>query len=342
MRPASLGQTARVTQPPIPIHIKNNRAGEEVFRITLERFAEAADRHPDVAAGIRPTIDFDLDHFEESMATAVGLVTWDLPTENLADRAPNLRWIHVIGAGVEHLQPLDWLPAGVTLTNNRGVHATKAGEYGAMALLMLNNAIPELIGAQRERTYVERFTTSIAGQTLLVVGAGHMGQAVAGQAGRLGLRTIGIRRHPRPTVGFDAIHGPEELDELLPECDFLLLTVPATPETDGLIDARRLSLLPPGAGLINMGRAATLDHDALADALTDGRLAGAVLDVFEPEPLPPSSPLWDVRNLVITPHMSSDDRDAYVPATLDLVFENLRRLLADEPLRNRVDPRLGY
>lgn len=329
-------------QPTIPIHIKNNRSGEQVFRITPEHFAEAASRHPEIAPGIHPTIDFDLDHFDESMATAVGLITWDLPLENLGERAPNLRWIHVIGAGIEHLQPLDWLPPGVTLTNNRGVHAAKAGEYGLMALLMLNNAIPELIGAQQQRTYLECYTTSIVEKTLLVVGAGHMGRAVAHQARRLGLRTVGIRRNPQPTSDFDSIHGPDKLDELLPDCDFLLLTVPATPETERLIDARRLALLRPGAGLINMGRAATLDHEALAEALTAGRLAGAVIDVFDPEPLPPSSPLWAIPNLTITPHMSSDDREAYVPLTLDLVFENLRRLLADQPLLNQVDQVLGY
>jgi phosphoglycerate dehydrogenase-like enzyme len=331
-----------VKQPSIPIHIKNNRSGERVFRITPELFREASDRHPEIAARIQPTIDFDLDHFDESIATAVALVTWDLPLENLEELAPNLRWIHVIGAGVEHLQPLDWLPPGVTLTNNRGVHAKKAGEYGLMALLLLNNAIPELIGAQQQRRFLECYTTSIAGKTLLVVGAGHMGRAVARQAQRFGLRTIGIRRHPQPTGDFDVVHGPDKLDELLPDCDFLLLALPATPETEGLIDARRLSLLRPGAGLINMGRAATLDHDALAEALTASRLAGAVLDVFDPEPLPPSSPLWATPNLIITPHMSSDDRDAYVPLTLDLVFENLRCLIAGQPLRNQVVPELGY
>ena len=332
----------KLDEPVIPIHIKNNRTGEAVFRITPELFAEAAGRHPDVAARIQPTIDFDLDHFEESMATAAALVTWDLPTENLADRAPNLRWIHVIGAGVEHLQPLDWLPREVTLTNNRGVHATKAGEYGLMALLMLNNRIPELVGDQLRHRFRERFSDSIAGKTLLVVGAGHMGRAVARQAQRVGMRTIGVRRHPQPNPAFDVVHGPADLDELLPDCDFLLLTVPATPETQRLIDSRRLALLRPGAGVINMGRGSTLDPTALADALSEGRLAGAVIDVFETEPLPPSSPLWDVPNLIITPHVSSDDRRAYVPLTLDLVFENLGRLLADRPLLNQVDPVRGY
>jgi len=326
----------------IRLHIKNNRAGQDVFRMSQERYDAAATRHPEIAADVETIVDWDLDNFDESMATANGLVTWDLPTAGLADRAPDLRWIHIIGAGIEHLLPLDWLPAGVTLTNNRGVHAEKAGQYGLMALLMLNNAIPALVDQQRRHVYADLFTTAITGKTLLVVGAGAMGSAVARQAKLVGMRTVGIRRRPQPTAGFDEIAGPERLDDLLPQADFLLVTTPVTVETRNLIDARRLALLPPHAGLINMGRAPVVDYTALAAALTDGALSGAVLDVFDPEPLPAASPLWDVPNLIMTPHMSSDDALTYVPRTFDLVFENLRRLLADEPLLNIVDLELGY
>ena len=310
--------------------------------MTPGRYQEAAERHPGVAAQVDARIDLDVDNFDESMATAHALVTWDLPTENLAERAPELRWIHIIGAGIEHLQPLDWLPADVTLTNNRGVHAEKAGQYGLMALLMLNNAIPRLVDQQNHRRYVECFTTAITGKELLVLGAGEMGSAVARQARRLGLRTVGIRRSPRRSAGFDEVHGIDALDRLLPGADFLLVTVPATIETRGLIDGARLALMKPGAGLINMGRASVVDYEALASVLLAGELAGAVLDVFDPEPVPASSPLWDVPNLIMTPHMSSDDVLTYTPRTLDLVFENLARLLEGKPLKNRVDPIRGY
>jgi phosphoglycerate dehydrogenase-like enzyme len=324
------------------LHIKNNRAGEEVFRVTPERYAAAAERHPAVADKVDVIIDWDLDTFAESMKTARALVTWDLPTVNLKSAAPNLEWIHIIGAGVEHLQPLDWLPPGVTLTNNRGVHAEKAGQYGLMALLMLNNAIPQLVGEQQRHSYIECYTTAITGKTLLVLGAGAMGSAVAVQAQRLGLKTIGIRRTPRDTEGFDEVHALDRFDELMPTADFLLVTLPATPKTEGLIDSRRLALLPNHAGLINMGRAAVVDYQALTAALVDRSLAGAVLDVFDPEPVSPGSALWDVPNLIMTPHMSSDDAVTYVPRTLDLVFENLNRLATGAPLKNRVDPKLGY
>jgi glyoxylate/hydroxypyruvate reductase A len=329
----------------IRLHIKNNRSGEDVFRLTEARYRDAADRHSDVADHVDALIDFDLDHFDESIATANALVTWDLPSDiryALAERAPHLRWVHVIGAGVDHLAPLDWIPAGVTLTNNRGVHVDKAAQYGLMAVLMLNNAIPQLVREQAARRYVECFTTAADDKTLLVIGAGAMGGAVARAARKVGLRTVGVRRRPRPTAGFDEVHAPDALDDLLPAADFVILTIPATPETVGLLDERRLRLMKPEAGLVNMARASIVDYDALATALREGALAGAVLDVFEPEPLPASSDLWTVPNLIITPHMSSDDAALYVPRTLDLVFENLGRLRQGSGLKNRVDPERGY
>ena len=326
----------------IHVHIKNNRAGETVFRVTPERFAAACARHPEVARRIDATIDLDLDNFEDSIAEAEALLTWDFPTEHLAERAPKLKWIHVIGAGVEHLQPLDWLPPGVSLINNRGVHAQKAGEYGLMALLMLNNGLPKLMTCQREKVFAELFTGSIAGKTLLVIGLGEMGRAVARQARKLDLEVIGVRRHGEPSPDADAVHGPEAIDRLLPAADFVLVTTPATPETRGLLDRRRLGLMQPTASLINMSRAAVVDYGALADKLREGSLSGAVLDVFDPEPLPAESPLWEVPNLVMTPHVSSDDLEAYIPLTLDLFFDNLARHLEGAALRNVVRPDLGY
>ncbi len=326
----------------LEVHIKNNREGEAVFRITSERLAEALARHADVAPRIEARLDWDLDDFDRSMATADTLVPWALPTENLAARAPKLKWIHIIGAGIEHLLPLDWLPPGVALVNNRGVHAPKSGEYGAMAVLMLNNHLPRLVTQQRAAAFEPIFSTPAAGKTLAVIGVGKMGGAVARQAKKLGLYIIGVRRHGRRARWVDEMYGPEGIDEVLRRADFVLVTAPLTPETENLIDRRRLDLMKPGAGLINMSRARVVDYRALAEKLRRGSLAGAILDVFDPEPLPPSSPLWRTPNLIVTPHVSSDDDVSYVPLTLDLFFDNVRRYLAGRPLRNRVRPKLGY
>ncbi|MFQ5786058.1 MAG: D-2-hydroxyacid dehydrogenase [Alphaproteobacteria bacterium] len=326
----------------VHVHVKNNRSGEFVFRVTPERWKAAEARHPALARRIDATIDWDLDSFARSMRTAEALLTWDLPTDDLAARAPRLKWVHVIGAGIEHLVPLDWLPPGVTLVNNRGVHAPKAGEYGLMAILMLNNAMPAFHTRQREARFEPVYSTPAAGKTLLIVGVGRMGGAVARRAKQLGLRVVGLRRHGRPARGVDEMHRPEALDALLPQADFVVVTTPLTSETRGLIDRRRLDLLKPSAGLVNMSRAQVVDYAALADKLRAGTLAGAVLDVFDPEPLPPDSPLWRTPNLIMTPHVSSDDDVSYVPLTLDLFFDNLGRYLDGRPLRNRVRPKLGY
>lgn len=333
---------ARAHDGKLKLHIKNNRDGELVFRSTPERVAAALERNADVAPHVDVTIDWDVDNFDRSMRTAHALLTWDLPTERLAERAPNLEWIHVIGAGVEHLLPLDWLPRGVALVNNRGIHAPKSGEYGAMAILMLNNRMPHFYTRQREKRFDPVFATPVAGKTLLVVGVGNMGGAVARHAKRLGLRVLGVRRRRRPARHVDEMHGPEALDALLPRADFVLVTTPLTPETEGLIDRRRLDLMSAGAGLINMSRARVVDYAALAAKLADGSLSGAVLDVFDPEPLPPDSPLWRTRNLLVMPHISADDGCSYVALTLDLFFANMRRYLAGDPLLNVVRPDLGY
>lgn len=324
------------------LHIKNNRAGETVFRTTRRQYDAAAARHAEVASQIKPIIDWDLDNFDSSIKKAQGLVTYDLPTSDLARRAPNLKWIHIIGAGVEHLMPMDWLPPDVALTNSRGVHAQKAGEYAAMALLMLNAGLPKLAADQRARRWDPVFTSSIAGKTCLIVGVGQMGAAAARQAKALDLHVIGVRRHGRKARFVDEMVGPDNLDRVLPLADFVIVTTPLTAETRGLIDDGRLGRMKVGTGLINMGRAAVVDYAALSARLREGHLSGAVLDVFNPEPLPAHSPMWDTPNLIITPHVSSDDADGYVQGVLDIVFDNVGRTLAGKPLRNRVNPKLGY
>jgi len=324
------------------LHIKNNRAGEEAFRFTGDRIAAALERHRDIADRIDIRVDWDLDNFEKSMRDADALVTWDLPTEGLAGRAPCLRWIHIIGAGVEHLQPLTWLPARTVLTNNRGIHAEKTAESATMAVLMLHNRIPAYVTDQRAARWNPVFVPSIAGRTVAVIGVGEMGGAAARAFKALGLRVLGVRRGGGAHPSVDEMHGPDALPDVLGRADFVHVTLPQTPETTGLIDRRAIRAMRPGAGLINFGRAPVLDHDALAEALRDGHLGGAILDVHDPEPLPAHSPLWEVPNLILTPHVSSDDDRSYIPATLDLVFENCKRLLKGEALKNPVNPSLGY
>ena len=264
------------------------------------------------------------------------------PLRELAAAAPRLRWIHIIGAGIEPLLPLDWLPPGVVLTNNSGVHAEKIREAGTMALLMLNARIPAIVTNQRQARWEQIFTPCIAGKTVLVIGVGEMGGAVAAAAKALGLRVVGVRRGGAPHPAVDRMVSLAELDAVLPDADFIVLSAPLTPETRNILDRRRLALAKHGAGLLNIGRAGLIDHDALVDALRTRALSGAILNVYDPEPLPSSSPLWHADNVVLTPHVTSDDLHQYLPRTFDLVFANAARLLRGETPANVVDPARGY
>jgi glyoxylate/hydroxypyruvate reductase len=312
-----------------------------VFEATPQRVSEALDRHPRLKGKLKITIGHDGDSFENAVATADALFAWQFNRENLAERAPRLRWIHAHGAGVSHLMPLDWLPRGVVLTNSRGVHGPKADEYTAMAILMLNNNLPRSMTNQRKAKWEQPFNTSIATKTVLILGVGHVGGGAARWAKQFGLRVIGIRRTGRRHRYVDEMHTPSALHKLLPRADFVLVTAPLTTQTRHIIGARELDLMKPGAGLINYSRANLVDYKALAKKLRAGELS-AILDVFDPEPLPRSSPLWKVPNLIITPHCSSDDKEQYTPRTLDLVFRNMERFIKRKPLLNRVDPRLQY
>ena len=336
----------------VKVHVKNNRwaegsfpntpEGEEVFTITRERFDDAQARHPAVVGQLETFIDWDTDNWERSMADAEVLLTWNLPSENLAEIAHRLKWIHCIGAGVEHMLPMDWLPDGVTLTNNKGVHAAKAGEFGLMAVLMLHSHMPAIVTNQRNAHYESLYCSPISGKTLVVLGTGSLGGSGASMLKPLGLEVIGVNRSGREVNGCDRCLTTDRLDEVLPLADYLLIATPDTPATRGLMDRRRLDLMKPTAGIVNIGRQAVMDYDALCDKLDQSSLGGAILDVFDPEPIAPESRLWNTKNLIITPHVSADDGDAYIPLTLGLFFRNMELFLAGKPLLNPIDPKLGY
>ena len=334
------------------IHIKNNRwapgsfpntaEGEDVFTITRERFDKAISKFQNLGDDMDVFIDWDTDNFESSMADTDVLLTWNLPTQNLAKIAPKLKWIHCIGAGVEHMLPMDWIPDGVVLTNNKGVHSAKAGEFGLMAILMLHSHIPAVVTNQHHKIYDSLYASPIAGKNVVILGTGSLGSAIARQIKPLGVTVIGINRSANPVEGCDQVFSTEKIDEVLPKADYLVIATPDTPQTRGLLDKQRLDLIKNTAGIINIGREAVMDYSALCDKLDTGTIAGAILDVFDPEPIAAESRLWTTRNLIITPHISADDGDAYIPLTLDLFFKNLTQFKNNQPLINPVNPSLGY
>ena len=328
----------------------------KVFRMTEERLESALERHPQVREIaefyiVRTTTsyentpswnDTDRELFAEGLKDADALIGYMFPLEAISPRAPHLKWIHIIGAGIEHLHPLDWLPADVALTNNRGAHAPKTYEYAMMAMLMLGNHMPRLATAQQEHRWDAHFVSIVKGGTALIIGAGKQGSAVARAARALGIVPVGVDPLVEAGGDWEEIARPERLHELLPGADYVFLTLPSTAETANLFGRDEFARMKEGAGLVNISRGKVLDTDALMEALVGRKISGAVLDVFVDEPLPGNSPLWDAPNLTITPHMGCDDEENYIHRTFDIVMDNLLRLSAGEELENKIDPAKGY
>ena len=318
------------------LHVENNGRSSALSHVKDHHIQAARDRLPGLGE-LKITIGWDGDILDQALPTAEFLIASLPPTENLRQRAPKLRWIQTTGAGVDHLLPLDWLPAGVTLTNNSGPHGPKCEDFCTMALLALSARLPRLVDQQRRQTWEPVFSVPIAGKTCVVIGYGDLGQAAARAAKKLGLTVIAVTRTGQGT----GVIPVSRIDEVLPQADFVIVTTPLTPETRNLMNRSRLALLRPEAGLVNVARAPIVDYAALAEMLRAGRLAGAMLDVHDPEPLPADSELWSTPNLILTPHVSCDD-PRYVDMLLDAWAANLRRLDANQGLKNVVDPARGY
>jgi phosphoglycerate dehydrogenase-like enzyme len=322
---------------PLVIHIENARSLMPVFIVRPDQYDKALARYPDVARRVRTTWGFDLETYARDARTADAMITYRFPKETLGADAPRLRILQILGAGVDYLLPLDWVPPGVTVLTNSGAHVPKAAQSALMALLMLNARIPELTGSQRRHQWNRIFTSALSGKTVLIVGVGRIGGGAAEHAKAFGMTVLGIRRSGAAHSAVDEMHRPEALHALLPHADFVLLNAALTSETRFLFGKHEFALMRRGAGFVNMSRGGLVDPAALDATLRDGHLGGAIIDVSYPEPPPADWPYWDTPNLIITPHVLSDDIDEYVPRTLNIFFENLRRHMGGEPLTNVVD-----
>lgn len=263
---------------------------------------------------------------------------------SLITQAPNLRWFQQWGAGTDWLMRHPEVAAhDFILTNASGVHAIPISEHILAFLLAFARGLPKAIRAQGKREWVRNVGAfELAGKTMLLIGVGAIGQRTAQVAHALGMRVLGMRRSPsNPIPEIDQMAGPDQLDELLPQADFVVLTIPLTAETQKMIDARAFERMKPGAYIINIGRGGTIDEPALIQALQSGKIAGAGLDVFATEPLPPDSPLWEMENVIITGHYSGETPH-YDERALQIFMENLERYVKDQPMKNVVDKKRGY
>ena len=253
--------------------------------------------------------------------------------------APRLRWVQLASAGIDHMVPYD--PGRLIVTNASGIHGAIMSEYVIGMLIHVRWNVARLVEQQKARQWERYAVPALAGRTLGVVGTGQVGAAIASRARAFGMRTLGVRRSGAPLEGFDEIFGPGGLQRLFAESDAVVLALPLTNETRHVIGARELQALRPSAYLINVSRGGIVDEDALIEVLRDGCIAGAILDVFEEEPLPPGSPFWTLPNVVVTPHISSE-LDGWQVELARIFCRNLRHWMNHEPLENVVDPAAGY
>jgi len=336
----------------IKIHIRNNHwkkgflpcdeEGEKHSTITKQEFERGLDEYPEMKDKIEYLIDWDEDNYLSSMKEAHILLGWQFPTKNIKEFAPNLKWIHVSSAGVNHLSPFDWIKDDLVLTNSSGVHAKKAGEFGLMSILMLQNQMTKIITNQKNKEFVTLLSKPIEGYKVVVVGTGSLGGSMIKHISKLGAEVIGVNRKGKHVEGCFKVITFDKIDEVLPVADFLYLAVPETEETKGLINKRRLDGLKSTCGIVNVGRQSVLDYEALRMKLEKKELGGAILDVFSHEPIPKNSNLWTTPNLVITPHISSDSKGNYIKMVLKIFFKNLKLFIENKELTNKIDKKLGY
>jgi phosphoglycerate dehydrogenase-like enzyme len=276
------------------------------------------------------------------------VIGWAVNAGNFST-AQRLRWVHATAAGVGLLMFPAMIASDVIVTNSRGLHADAMAEHTLGVMLSFVRQLHRSRDAQRERRWAqeEMWTVppefgTLAGSTLLLVGLGAVGGAIASRARSLGVRVIAVRRNPRPDPApADEQWSIAELPRLLPRADWLVLAAPLTDDTRHLIGAKELSLLKRSAVLVNVGRGHLVDEPALVAALSTGTLGGAALDVFEQEPLSVDSPLWEMTNVLLTPHVSGLAPD-YWGRAMVMFEDNLRRFTEGRPLLNVVDKKAGY
>ena len=271
---------------------------------------------------------------------AEAMLTWGPPAGTLA-QMPKLRWAQALTAGVEHWLARTDLSPSLTLTCARGTHRVQMPENILGALFHITKPYAAIVGDNAASTWTRRVSSTLAGQTLGILGLGAIGQELARKAAALEMRVIGTRRATGPLPHVERVYAPEETDEVLAQSDFVVLLLPATPETESIINATRLARMKKTAWLLNFGRGALIDDAALVAAAKSGTITGAILDVFRQEPLPKDDPFWSTENILVLPHIGGlhSARDSMVAA---LLVENLRRFLDGAPLKEVVDRKAGY
>lgn len=295
------------------------------------------DRFPQVRAIIAP----EPGQLQRNIGEADALLAIRFPVE-VFDQAKKLRWFQCTSAGVDSIFPIRDRVGHITVTNARGIHGDIITDFVMAGVTMLHWDFRRFLREQAERKWNPRFVAPLAEKTLGVVGLGSIGATIARRAKSAGMTVVGSKRDVSvPVHGVDRLFAPDALKDLLRHCDFVVLAVPATAETVGLIGAAEIRCMRREAFLINIARGNVVVEAELIKALREGSVAGAMLDVFEREPLPQDSPLWDMPNVIATPHVAGSPTN-YTERVFSIFADNIERFLNGQALKNVVDLRRGY
>ncbi len=312
--------------------------------LARERGPQPPDLAP-VAEGAAIRYAVSVHELKDALADADALLVWDFRSAKLRDAWPSARrlaWVHVAGVGVEAVLFPELVSSSVILTNSRGVFDQAIAEWVLGLMLAFAKGLPTTLDLQRRHAWQHRVSERLAGQMVLVLGAGGIGRAIGRLARGAGMRVMGVARTARPSdPDLGRVVALRDLQAFLPDADYLVIALPLTSETKGMVGAATLGRMKPTARLVNVARGPIVDEEALVQALRARRIAGAALDVFTEEPLPADSPLWDLPGVIISPHMSGDFT-GWEASLSQLFVVNFQRWRRGEPLLNIVDKRRGY
>jgi D-2-hydroxyacid dehydrogenase (NADP+) len=302
----------------------------------LERLVQ---HYPQVEWVRCPDRDALFDHLRETEI----LLLFLHGDRDMLDAAPRLRWIQAITAGVDALPLEEIARRGIRLTNGRGIHTIHMAEYAVAAMINLARGFHRMFRNQLQKKWERTVPQGeINGATVGIIGLGAIGREIARRAAFMGMRVIGVRRTPAPLAHVDAIYGPEDMEQVFRQSDYVINLLPATPATAKLIDRRFFGAMKPTASFINMGRGTTVNEADLIDALRRRRIEALVSDVYETEPLPAASPLWEMENVILTPHICGVSPH-YMARAMEIIEHNLEVYLSGRgKMMNTVDIAVGY
>ena len=305
---------------------------------------------PEHTSGARYRFARNEEELREALKEAEIMFAWNFATgfgdpaifRNTFADATNLRWIHTAGVGVERLLFPELVASSVIVTNSGGVYEQSMAEYAVMLMLQMAKDAVRTWEDQREHRWNFRRVDTLEGRVLLVVGAGPIGRSIARLAQALRMEVVGVARTQRDhDPDFGVIHPSSDLLDIIGMADYVLLVAPLVAATTGLIDRNVFNRMKRTARLINLGRGPLIDEDAFLEAMREGRIAGAALDVYWDEPLPAGHPVWDLSNVIVSPHMAGDVTDTH-ERFVDGFLKNLERWMTGSSLLHVVDKSLGY